>query len=215
MKHIQIAFRDGQKLTASLDLPQTSPKALVVLAHGSSSLGKELPLLADLASAMSQIGLACLRFDFPFVCNGKKTPNSEAVLIEAYGAALAEGRRQFPGIPVIAAGKSLGAKIALRMPAAGLAGAILFGFPLHAPGHAGTAAASLLREFLSPILIIQGTRDAFANKMLLRDVVGDLPHTSLYQVEGGDHSLRCAVGLDASLPGIISAIKAWLVRKIC
>lgn len=214
MKLSQIPFRDGQKLTASLDLPQTSPKTLVVLAHGSSSLGKDLPLLVELGHAMTQLGLACLRFDFPFVCSGKKTPNSEAVLIEAYGAALAEGRRQFPGIPVIAAGKSLGAKIALRMPGAELAGAILFGFPLHAPGHAGTAAASFLREFLAPILIIQGTRDAFANQMLLREVVAGLRKTSLYHVEGGDHSLRSAEGLDASLPGIISAIEAWLVRKI-
>lgn len=209
MKHCPIPFRN-RPLPGFLHLPKDPPRAIMVLAHGSSAAGQETPLVRDLADELPKIGLAVLRFDFPFVSDGKKTPNSEPVLVEAYLAAMAEARRVLPGIPVIAGGKSLGAKIALRTSSEKPAGAVLCGFPLHPPGHAGTAAAFLLEQYTHPVLLIQGTRDAFANQSLVREIVRAQRHISLHHVEGGDHSLRSPAGPVAIMSGILEAVDRWL-----
>jgi uncharacterized protein len=116
MPGLTIPFRNDT-LAAELDLPARSPSAIIVLAHGSSPSGKNHPLLAGLAAALAAAadGIACLRFDFPFVSQNKTSPNSDAVLDGAYSAALAHAGARFPGIPLIAAGKSLGARAAARV----------------------------------------------------------------------------------------------------
>lgn len=209
MKHCPIPFRN-QTLSGFLHLPQNQPRAILPLAHGSSTQGQETPLIRTLADELPALGLAVLRFDFPFVKDGKKTPNSEPVLVEAYRAAMAELGKAFPGLPLIAGGKSLGAKIALQASAQQARGAILCGFPFHPPGHSGATAAFLLEQYEHPILLIQGTRDAFANQALVRTIVQGQRHLSLHHVEGGDHSLRTPAGLAAVMPAILTAVECWL-----
>ncbi|HOG64720.1 MAG TPA: hypothetical protein PLD82_04700 [Spirochaetota bacterium] len=214
MRSCQIPFRGTKSLPANLHEPTTPPRALLVLAHGAANTGKETALIVDLARELVSINLAVLRFDFPFVADGKKPPNSEPVLVEACLAALDEGRRILPGIPVLVGGKSLGAKIALSSARNNPAGAILLGFPLHAPGHTGTEAATYLQVFQRPVLIIQGTRDAFANPALLKSVTDPLKHVTLLPIEGGDHSLRAAGGHQSAIEQAVRATDLWLRKKL-
>ncbi|HPH03715.1 MAG TPA: alpha/beta hydrolase [Spirochaetota bacterium] len=214
MRSCQIPFRGTKSLPATLHEPTTPPRALLVLAHGAANTGKETALLVDLAREFVSINLAVVRFDFPFVAEGKKTPNSEPVLVEACLAAIEEARRILPGIPVLVGGKSLGAKIALSSGRTSPAGAVLLGFPLHAPGHTGTGAARYLLDFPRPILLIQGTRDAFANPALLKSVTDPLKHVTLLPIEGGDHSLRAAGGHQSAIEQAVHATDHWLRKKL-
>ena len=205
MTGLSIPYRGDTVLTAALDRPKSAPKAILVLAHGSSAEGKDHPLLAAFGAALSSRHIACLRFDFPFVTQGKTTPNNDAVLDEAFTRALEYACAHFPGIPVIAAGKSSGARAAARVTIAlarpgkrlpeGMRppdGALFLTYPLHPAGKIGVPADTPAAHCPRPMLFIQGTRDAFANTACMREfVTGALAsRAGIHFIEGGDHALR-------------------------
>jgi len=199
-----------------------NPRAIMVLAHGSSPSGKNHPLLAGLAAALAANQIACLRFDFPFVTQNKTSPNSDAVLDGAYGAALAHAGARFPGIPLIAAGKSLGARAAARVvsslarsaksnPNARVPDAALFlTYPLHPAGRMARDPRTPAAGCPGPMLFIQGTRDPFANCALLREFTAALPRAELFLIEGGDHALRCAREQESVIQECAAGITRWL-----
>ena len=73
----------------------------------------------------------------------------------------------------------------------GALGLAFFGFPLHPPGHPATKRAEHLAKVLVPMLFIQGTRDAFAELPLLRQVCEKLGSSAtLHLIEDADHSFH-------------------------
>ena len=85
--------------------------ATIVVAHGAGA-GMDHPFIAGFARACFDEGLATMRFNFPYIEAGRRSPDTEAVLRDAWRAAFeaAEARRM--GEPVWASGKSLGGRIA-------------------------------------------------------------------------------------------------------
>ncbi|MDR2734565.1 MAG: hypothetical protein LBC99_07980 [Spirochaetota bacterium] len=232
MADLAIPFRNDEFLAAELNLPP-NPCAIIVLAHGSSPSGKNHPLLAGLAAAFAERTIACLRFDFPFVTQNKTSPNSDAVLDAAFIAALAYTGARFPGVPLIAAGKSLGARAAARVvytlaksakPNAREPDAALFlTYPLHPAGRMAPSSIHGSRGVLTscqhsspaagypkPMLFIAGTRDPFANCALMREFAALLPRAELYLVDGGDHALRCAREPESIIEECAAEIARWL-----
>jgi len=222
----RIPYRNGASLDALLDLPASdgkAPQAILVLAHGSSAKGKDHPLLAGLAEALAANGIACLRFDFPFVAQKKATPNSDAVLDDAFAHAIYAACAHFPESILVAAGKSLGARAAARvtnalarqtrnLPDGARApdGALFLTYPLHPAGRTGFSPDTPAICCPRPMLFIQGTRDPLANSASLREFVALLPRAGLRFVEGGDHALRGCRDPAAALAECAQEITRWI-----
>ncbi len=163
---------------------------VLVLAHGA---GRDMndPLLVGFAEGLESGKVSCLRFNFPYREKGRKAPDPEPVLREAWQAAFDRGRAL--GSPVWVGGKSLGGRIASMVVADGLpaAGLVFVGYPLHPPGRPERIRDSHLGAIRVPILWLQGTADAFARWDLLEATIrrlGDL--VTLHAIERGDHSFR-------------------------
>src|SRR5436853_4099447 len=129
-------------------------------------------------------------FDYDYMREGRKRPNPPAQLIAAHRSALAEARAKSSG-PIFLIGKSMGGRIgchvALEEQVAGL---ICLGYPLCGGGDPTKLRDKVLRELQTPILFVQGTRDALCPLALLEKVRSEMTNeTFLHVVDGGDHSL--------------------------
>jgi predicted alpha/beta-hydrolase family hydrolase len=130
-----------------------------------------------------------VRFDYPYMRAGRKSPDRAPVLLGAHRAALAEARARHPG-PVVLAGKSMGGRIgchvALEEEVAAL---VCLGYPLR--GQRGEVRDEVLVALRTPVLFVQGSRDALCPLDLLERVRGRMTAPSgLHVVEGGNHSLE-------------------------
>jgi predicted alpha/beta-hydrolase family hydrolase len=170
--------------------------AVLVLGHGAGA-GMRSPFMAGFAEAIGRLGVATLRFDFPYMQAGRRAPDRAPVLLEASRAAFAEGVERAGGRPVLAGGKSMGGRIASMAAAEGMAaaGLVFLGYPLHPPGRPDRIRDAHLDAVSVPMLFLQGTRDPFAWPDLLAGVIARLePRAELLSVAGGDHSFRVAGG---------------------
>lgn len=171
--------------------PPSAP-AIVVVAHGAGA-GMDHPFIAGFCRAMGDAGVATLRFNFPYIERGRRSPDPERVLRETWIAAFEAGSEIAASRPVVASGKSLGGRIASMcvadgMPAAGL---VFLGYPLHPPGKPDRLRADHLERIDVPMLFLQGTKDPFARPDLLGGVLRRLgDRATLHEVEGGDHSFH-------------------------
>ena len=164
---------------------------ILVLAHGAGGTMRN-PLLDGFAAGLAAAGVACLRFNFLYSEAGKRGPDREPLLREAWAAAFARGREI--GEPAWVGGKSMGGRIASMMMADGeleAAGLVFVGYPLHPPGRPDRIRDQHLGGIRVPILWLQGTADPFARWDLLEGVLSRLgKRATLHRVEGGDHSFR-------------------------
>ena len=164
---------------------------LYVLAHGAGA-GMRHPFLEALAEALAAERVATLRYEFPYMEQGRKRVDppevAHARIREAVAAAAGEG------LPLFAGGKSFGGRMTSQAQAAqplpGVLGLAFFGFPLHPAGRPGVERAAHLRDVRVPMLFLQGTRDDLADLALLRSVLDQLPGANVHVVEDADHSFH-------------------------
>jgi predicted alpha/beta-hydrolase family hydrolase len=180
---------------ATVEAASIAPKgavATLVVAHGAGA-GMDHPFIAGFCRAMADDAVATLRFNFPYVQRGRRSPDPERVLREAWVAAFEAATASSGGRPVLAGGKSLGGRIASMCVADGMsaAGLVFLGYPLHPPGKPERVRDEHLSRIRVPMLFLQGTLDPFARPELIRDVVRRLgDRATLEPIEGGDHSFN-------------------------
>ncbi|KWR70664.1 dienelactone hydrolase [Arthrobacter sp. W1] len=188
-----IPYNDSE-LSALWDRAENA-KAVVVLAHGSGA-GKDHEFMAGYAQAVATRGISVLRFNFPYMDAGKKFPDKAPVAIAAWNAARQWAADHLAGgLPVFAAGKSFGGRMASMAVAEGMqaAGLIFLGYPLHAPKKGDKLRDGHLYGLHCPLLFLEGTRDPFANQQLMQQVVTKLGPTAQVQwFDGGNHSFKVA-----------------------
>ena len=165
-----------------------------VLAHGAGA-GMTHPFMVGLAQGLAGRGVATLRYQFPFVENGSKRPDSPAVAHATVRAAVAEALRRLPSIPLIAGGKSFGGRMTSQAQSVallpGVVGLAFVGFPLHPAGKPSVERAEHLSAISLPMLFLQGTRDALADQALMRATVAGLGGLATMKViDGADHSFH-------------------------
>ena len=169
-----------------------SPSPVLVVAPGAGST-LDHPFLKGFAERIGGNGISTLRFNFHYQERGRKSPDPEQTLRDAWLAAFEEAAERAKGAPVFAGGKSLGGRIASMcladgMPAAGL---VFLGYPLHPPGKPERIRDEHLYRIDAPMLFIQGTRDPFAQPELLAKVLKKLGDRAQHvPIDGGDHSFR-------------------------
>ena len=190
---LRIPITPQLSVSALLQEPARAEAGLV-LAHGAGA-GMHHSFLAELATALASRGIATLRFQFPYMEQGSKRPDSPAVAQQAVRAAVAEARRRLPGMPLFAGGKSFGGRMTSQAQAQaaleGVQGIVFAGFPLHPAGQPSTKRAEHLERVDIPMLFLQGTRDTLASLELIKGVVERLgPRATLHVVDGADHSFH-------------------------
>jgi hypothetical protein len=145
--------------------------------------------MAGWADRLAHIG-DVHRFDYPYMLEGRRSPDRQDKLIAAHRRALAERRR--PDLPTVLVGKSMGGRIgchvALEDPVDAL---VCLGYPLKGMGRAGKLRDAVLTQLATPVLFVQGTRDRLCPIELLMDVRDRMTAPNeLFLVEGGNHSLE-------------------------
>jgi predicted alpha/beta-hydrolase family hydrolase len=198
-KKISIALNTGDQVSAVLHIPETpSPgptKAKgVVIAHGMSN-DMNNPLIAAIAQGLAQKGIMALRFNFLYRERQKKSADLEHRLIHAFQQAMARMEEETgPGGTIIAAGKSLGARIAATAAAnqdISPRGLIFLGYPLHAPGRKEKLRDAPLYKIKHPMLFFEGTRDPFCDLNLMDNVLNKVTApVKLEVVDNGDHGFN-------------------------
>ena len=164
----------------------------MVLAHGAGA-GQTHPWMTRVVKALGPHGIDAATFNFPYMDAGKSVPDKPAVL-EAHFARVWKDVAGKSGSAMIAAGKSMGGRIASQVTAAGgftpaPVALIFFGYPLHPPNQPGKRRDAHLPRITVPMLFLHGTRDPFGTPEEMRELVASLPTATLHLVDGGDHSL--------------------------
>lgn len=153
------------------------------------------PFLEAIAQALFDRGVATLRYEFSYMEQKKSRPDPPAVAAARVREAVAHARAEWPGLPLIAGGKSFGGRMTstaqAEAPLDGVVGLAFLGFPLHAPGKPSVSRADHLFQIRIPMLFLQGSRDEFAQPDLLADVTGRLGRLATIRlIDGGDHSFK-------------------------
>ncbi len=188
---LSFAVADGVEVSALLTLPE-EPRACYVLAHGAGA-GMRHRSLEAIAVELAPLGIATMRFQFPYMGRGARRPDPPHLCHQSVRAAVAEAARLAPGLPLFAGGRSFGGRMTSQAqagtPLAGVRGLIFLGFPLHPAGSPADSRAAHLAEVRIPMLFLQGTRDALADAKLLGAVTARLgARATLSWLEGADHS---------------------------
>jgi predicted alpha/beta-hydrolase family hydrolase len=140
-------------------------------------------------------------FDYAYQRAGKKSPDKPAVLVATHRAELERCRAEHAG-PIVLIGKSMGGRIGCHVAvelaqaedsALAPAALVCLGYPLVAPR--GAVRDEVLLALQTPVLFVQGTRDALCPLPRLAEVRPRMrAPNELHVVEGGDHSLVVAKG---------------------
>ena len=179
----------------AIELLPPEPVALLVHGHGAGA-GMRHASQQSLAEAFYEQGLATFRYEFPFMAEGRRRVDRQAVSEATVRAVADFARQRFPDLPVFLSGHSYGGRMATHAvlePFDGWspAGLILCSFPLHTAGKPAVSRAAHLSAIDAPILFLSGTRDALAERTLMNEMVGSLgSRARLHWLETADHSYK-------------------------
>lgn len=190
--------------------------ATLVFAHGAGA-GHRHPFITSFAQAMADRGFDVVTFNFPYMEQGRKLPDKSPVLEGCYAKVIAtvhariESARRF----VFIGGKSMGGRMATQLAAADaalpMAGLLMLGYPLHPPGKPQQRRDAHLPHVGRPMLIVQGSRDAFGTPDELIPVLAPIvPAATLHVIDGGDHSFKIP-----RTPGRTQAVVDDEIRETC
>jgi predicted alpha/beta-hydrolase family hydrolase len=166
--------------------------------------------------------VATLRYNFPYMEEGRKRPDYHRKLTATVRAAVAAGADAAGVLPMFAGGKSMGGRMtslaASQEQLAGVRCLVFVGFPLHAPGRDGVERAEHLDGVSVPMLFLQGTRDRLARLDLIEEVCAGLRgRATLHVVDGGDHSFhvlkRSGRTDDEALEELAESAAAWMLSS--
>ncbi len=192
-QNVAIEIEGGGSVSGILLRPKNAT-VLYVLAHGAGA-GMTHSFMHSVAERLAGMGIATLRYQFPYMEKGRKSPDSPKVATAAVRAAALKAAELAPDLPLVAGGKSFGGRMTSTAMAgealSGVEGLVFLGFPLHRPGVPGLERAEHLESVRMPMLFLQGTRDSLADLVAMTQVCERLgARATLHVVEGGDHSFK-------------------------
>ena len=190
---ITIVVGGAHRVSGLLQAP-TGAHACYVMAHGAGA-GMTHPFMASIANGLAERGIATLRYQFPYMEQRSKRPDTPKLAQATVRAAVAEAAHRIPELPLFAGGKSFGGRMSSQAqaeaPLAAVHGLVFLGFPLHPAGKPSDERAKHLFDVRIPILFLQGTRDQLADLTLLQPLAGRLgPRATLKLFEDADHSFH-------------------------
>jgi len=187
--------------------PAPEPALLLALSHGAGG-GIEARDLVAIAAALPPHGVSVALVEQPWRVAGKKVapaPKTLDVGWRGLWPALAGA-----GVPVVAGGRSAGARVACRTAAGlGAAAVLALSFPLHPPGRPEKSRAEELLGSGVPTLVVQGGNDPFGRPEEFPD-----GSYELVEVPYGDHGFavpkRSPISQDEAVTIITDAVVKWV-----
>jgi hypothetical protein len=192
-ERLRFAVPNSGEVSAILVRPAKA-RWLLALAHGAGA-GMTHPFMEKLAGELADAGVASFRYQFPYMEERRRAPDSPSVAAATVAAAVRAAAEAASGLPLLAGGKSFGGRMSSQAASQqlleGVRGLVFFGFPLHPPNKPGTRRAEHLADVQVPMLFLQGTRDTLADLKLLRPICKDLGKVAtLHVIETADHSFH-------------------------
>ncbi|WP_406322511.1 alpha/beta family hydrolase [Streptomyces sp. NBC_01637] len=192
-------------------LPAKKPRLVLAAGHGAGG-GIEARDLQALATALPAHGVSVALVEQPWRVAGKKLAPAPKTLDTGWRGlwpALAA-----PGLPVVAAGRSAGARVACRTATELGAHAVLaLSFPLHPPGKPEKSRKDELLGSGVPTLVVQGGHDPFGRP-------AEFPpgEFEITEVPYGDHGFavpkKADLTQDQAMEILTAAVTAWLDRLL-
>ncbi|WP_328719509.1 hydrolase [Streptomyces sp. NBC_00247] len=189
--------------------PATGARLVLALGHGAGG-GIGARDLAALAAAVPGHGVSVALVEQPWRVAGKKVAPAPKTLDAGWRALWPELAAH--GTPVVAGGRSAGARVACRT--AGELGAhavLALSFPLHPPGRPERSRADELLGAGVPTLVVQGGNDPFGRP-------AEFPSGAyeMAEVPQGDHGFavpkRAGLTEAQAMEGLTGAVTGWLAR---
>jgi predicted alpha/beta-hydrolase family hydrolase len=176
-----------------------APPGALVLGHGAGG-GVNAPDLTAATEVARSLGITVALVEQPYRVAGRRSPAPTRQLDAAWLAVIEElAAEQLRGLPLVAGGRSAGARVACRTAAeAGAIAVLCLAFPVHPPGRPEKSRLDELDAVAVPTLVVQGERDPFG-------MPPPGPRRTVVQV-AGDHSLK------TDLDGLRGAVREWLPR---
>ncbi|MEK6301263.1 MAG: alpha/beta family hydrolase [Acidobacteriota bacterium] len=196
-EEFKVEIDASQSVTATLYPASAKNRAHVtlVLGHGAGA-GQTSGFMVLFASELAKRGIDAVTFNFSYIERGRHAPDPGDKLEACYRAVIVAARahKKLKRNKLAIGGKSMGGRIASQVAAKGLddlLGLVFVGYPLHPPGKPEQLRSKHLPNITAPMLFVQGSRDSFGTPEELRTIVKNLKTPcKLYEVEGGDHSLK-------------------------
>jgi uncharacterized protein len=212
-----VVVTDGVVRVSGLLQTPARPRACYVLAHGAGA-GMAHPFMAAVAAELADRDVATLRYQFPYMEQGKRRPDPAALAQTTVRAAVGQATRLLPNVPLFAGGKSFGGRMTSQAQAdapLGVRGLAFLGFPLHPAGRPSRERGRHLFDIEIPMLFLQGTRDALATLSELEPLCQALGgRAALRLYHDADHSFHIPARTgrkDAEIRSeMLDALAAWI-----
>jgi hypothetical protein len=193
LRPLTLNVSPDQKIRAVIGVPKSATlAAILVLAHGANN-NMDNPLIAGVHERLAREGVVTVRFNFPYMEEGRKHPDPDPALEGVFRLVVeyVGEMEEFRGLEMFLGGKSMGARLAAQIVAqdVGANGLVFLGYPLHAPGKPERLRDQPLYLLPCPALFIQGGRDPFCYLDRLGAVLSQMPVSStLHVLPGAGHS---------------------------
>jgi predicted alpha/beta-hydrolase family hydrolase len=214
---VTIAIDAERRVSGLLQVP-AGARACYVVAHGAGA-GMAHPFMAAIADGLAERGIATLRYQFPYIEQGRRRPDPPKLAQATVRAAVAQTQQLLPKLVLVAGGKSFGGRMTSQAQAAtplpGVRGLVFLGFPLHPSWRPSDERGAHLFDVKIPMLFLQGTRDALADTQLLGALVKRLgSRATLKLFQDADHSFHVPTRSgrkDAEVRAeMLNVLAAWL-----
>ncbi|MFD7607772.1 alpha/beta family hydrolase [Streptomyces mirabilis] len=183
------------------------PRLVLAVSHGAGG-GIEARDLQALAAVLPGHGVSVALVEQPWRVAGKKVAPAPKTLDVGWRGLWPTVAK--PGLPVVAGGRSAGARVACRTATElGATAVLALSFPLHPPGRPEKSRADELLGAGVPTLVVQGGNDPFGKP-------AEFPNGSheLIEVPYGDHGFavpkRAPIDQDAALGIITEGVVRWI-----
>jgi uncharacterized protein len=181
-------------------------RAALVLGHGAGG-GVEAKDLVTATEVAVSLGVTVALVEQPYRVAGKRSQPAASTIDAAWKAAIEGlGDGSLADLPLVAGGRSAGARVACRTAAdTGAIGVLCLAFPLQPPQRraAKNPSPSRIDELDAvdvPVLVVQGRSDRFG-------MPPPGPDREVVEV-AGDHALR------ADLEAVGAAVRVWLEKLL-
>jgi uncharacterized protein len=173
------------------------PAGALVLGHGAGGGFGAADLVAATGAAL-EADVTVAQVEQPYLVAGRRSP-APAKQLDAAWTAVVEHLRgdSLNGLPLVAGGRSAGARVACRTAAdTGAVAVLCLAFPVHPPGRPEKTRLDELDAVTVPVLVVQGDSDPFG-------MPPPAPGREVATVPG-NHSLK------ADLTAVAAAVRDWL-----
>jgi predicted alpha/beta-hydrolase family hydrolase len=221
LRAVTITVDNVRRVSGLLQMPSRA-RVCCVLAHGAGA-GMSHPFLAAVANGLAERDVATMRYQFPYMEQGRKRTDAPKLAQATVRAAVAQALHLLPALPIVAGGKSFGGRMTSQaqaaLPLPGVRGLVFLGFPLHPAGRPSDERGAHLFEIKIPMLFLQGTRDALGDTQLLQALIQRLgTRAALKLFQEADHSFHVPAragrkDADVSVE-MLDALAGWIETVI-